>query len=216
MADEGRVPPYLRITAQYKSEHGDDSSIPPGWDENPTTWPKRIVLAVLALIGLTVAFYLALFQMSALYFTWLNLDVVEHVWDPFFNSYEVLDYLHWPDAIPGILAYGGELALNFVGDKNRWHTAPWAVITFGLIIFPAAGMSVVLLMIQALAVGSWCSLCIVSAVVSFVICGLGADEVLATLQHLKRVRDSGGSLIRALWGEGLKGLLPITSRNKEG
>ena len=203
------------MAAQHRTDHGDDSSIPPGWDENPTTWPKRIVLAVLALIGLVVALYLSLFQVSALYFPDLQINVVESVWDPFFDSYEVLDFLHWPDAIPGILAYGGELVLNFVGDRNRWRTAPWTVIAFGLIIFPAAGISTVLLMAQPIFVDSWCTLCIVSAVVSFVICSLGADEVLATLQYLKRVRESGGSLMQALWGEGFKGLLPIPLRKKE-
>lgn len=173
------------------------------------------MLAGLAFIGFVVALYLALFQVSVLYFPNLQINVVGSVWDPFFDSYKVLDFLHWPDAIPGILAYGGELALNFAGDRNRWYTAPWTVISFGLIIFPAAAVSVVLLMVQPIFVGSWCTLCVVSALVSFVICGLGADEVLATLQYLKRVRDSGDSLIRALWGEGLRGLAPITSREKE-
>ena len=225
------VPPYLRVTAQHKGRPataGGDQSIPPGWDDNPTTWPKRIVLAGLALIGFAAALYLALFQVSALYFQDLHINIVQRAWDPFFEhtvngmdrihqpgSRDVLDYLRWPDAIPGILAYGGEMVLNFIGDRNRWHTAPWAVIAFGLIIFPAAAVSTVLLMVQPIFVDGWCTLCIVSALVSFVICGLGADEVLATLQHLKRVRDSGGSLIRALWGEGFKGLLPIPLRKRE-
>ena len=190
-------------------------SVPPGWDENPTAWPKRIVLAVLGLAGFAIALYLSLFQLSALYFPQLGLDVVESVWDPFFNSHKVLDYLRWPDAIPGVLGYGAEVVLNFVGDKNRWRTAPWVVIAFGLIIFPAAGISVVLMMVQPLAVGAWCTLCLASAVLSFVICGLGADEVLATLQHLKRVRDSGGSVWQAFWGPGLKYLLPIPLRKGE-
>lgn len=208
--DEGQVPPYLRLTESY-----DHRSVPPGWDENPTTWPKRLVLAGLGLIGFAIALYLGLFQLSALYFPQLQLGVVESVWDPFFNSYKVLDYLRWPDAIPGVFAYGAEVVLNFVGDKDRWRTAPWTVIAFGLIIFPAAAISVVLLMVQPLAVGAWCTLCIGSAIISFLICGLGADEVLATIQHLKRVRDSGGSVRRAFWGEGLKALVPIPLRKEE-
>lgn len=71
-------------------------------------------------------------------------------------------------------------------------------------------------MVQPLAVDAWCTLCLASAIVSFVICGLGADEMLATLQHLKRVGDSGGSVWRALWGEELEGLLPISVPKKEG
>lgn len=207
---ENRVPPGLRVT----DSTGDDyaSSIPPGWDENPTAWPKRLALAALALAGLAAAFYLALFQLSVLYFPSFHLGFVESVWDPFFDSREVLDYLKWPDAVPGVLAYGGEVVLNFAGDKNRWRTAPWVVIAFSLIIFPGAAVSIVLMAIQPVFVGTWCSLCLVSAFVSFIICGLGADEALATLQHLKRVRDSGGSVTRALWGDGLKGLVPIPLR----
>ena len=210
MSGDGiRVPPEMRHTAF------DQRPIPTGWEDNPTTWPKRIVLATLALLGFAVALYLALFQVSALYFPDLPINVVGSVWDPFFDSYEVLDFLKWPDAIPGVLAYGAEVVLNFLGDKYRWRTAPWTVIAFGLIIFPAAAVSTVLLMVQPIFVGSWCTLCIASALLSFVICGLGADEVLATLQHLKRVRDSGGSLKRALWGGGLEGLLPIPLRKRE-
>ena len=207
---ENRVPPELRVTDS--ADDSDDGSIPPGWDENPTTWPKRLVLAGLAFIGFAAALYLALFQISVLYFPSFHLGFVQSVWDPFFDSSEVLDYLKWPDAIPGVLAYGGEVVLNFVGDKNRWRTAPWAVIAFSLIIFPGAAVSIVLMAIQPVFVGTWCSLCLVSAFVSFVICGLGADEALATLQYLKRIRDSGGSLTRALWGEGLKGLLPVRTK----
>jgi Vitamin K epoxide reductase family len=207
--DESRIPPEMRHAAF------DQRPIPTGWYENPTTWPKRIVLALLALVGFAVALYLSLFQVSALYFPDLQINLLGSVWDPFFDSYEVLDFLHWPDAIPGVLAYGAEVVLNILGDKYRWRTAPWTVIAFGLIIFPAAAVSTVLLIVQPIFVDSWCTLCIVSALVSFVICGLGADEVLATLQHLKRVRDSGGSLKRALWGEGLKGLLSVLSRKRE-
>jgi hypothetical protein len=205
----------IRILPEVRHTAFDQSPVPTGWDENPTAWPKRIVLAGLALVGFGVALYLSLFQLSVLYFPDLQFDAVGSVWDPFFDSYEVLDFLKWPDAVPGVLAYGAEVVLNFLGDEYRWRTAPWTVIAFGLIIFPAAAVSTVLLMVQPIFVDSWCTLCIVSALVSFAICGLGADEVLATLQYLKRVRDSGGSPKRALWGDGLEGLLPVPSRKRK-
>ena len=111
MSGDGiRVPPEMRHTAF------DQRPIPTGWEDNPTTWPKRIVLATLALLGFAVALYLALFQVSVLYFPDLQINVVGRVWDPFFDSYEVLDFLKWPDAIPGVLAYGAEVVLNFLGD----------------------------------------------------------------------------------------------------
>lgn len=49
-------------------------AVPPGWSENPTAWPKRIRLLVIALVGFLVAGYLTLYQ----------LDVFSGVWDPFF------------------------------------------------------------------------------------------------------------------------------------
>jgi hypothetical protein len=198
--DEGRVPPYLRLTESY-----DHRSVPPGWDENPTAWPKRIGLAGLASVGFIIALYLSLFQ----------LGLIESVWDPFFESPKVLEHLGWPDAIPGVLAYGGEVVLSLVGDKNRWRTAPWTVIAFGMIIFPGAAVSTVLMMAQPLAVDAWCTLCLVSALISFIICGWGADEPLAALQHLKRVKNSGGSVWRAFWGPGAKVLLPMPLRRGE-
>ena len=66
------VPPALR----HESGGVDPRSIPPGWDENPTNWPKRIGLAVLALLGFLVAGYLLLYQ----------LEIFKSVWDPFFDS----------------------------------------------------------------------------------------------------------------------------------
>ena len=57
-----------------------DSSIPPGFDKNPTAWPRRIVLAGLAFTGFCVSVYLALFQ----------IEVIQSVWDPFFRSPKVL------------------------------------------------------------------------------------------------------------------------------
>ena len=205
MPGEYRLPPELRL-AEGREATGSDHSIPQGWDENPTNWGKRLGLAGLAFVGFSIAVYLSLFQ----------LGVVGSVWDPFFQSHLVLEYLGWPDAIPGVLGYGAEIFFSLIGDKNRWRTAPWTVLAFGLIIFPAAGISVVLMIVQPLAVNAWCTLCLASAFISFVICGWGADEVLATLQHLKRVKNAGGSMWQALWGLGPEYLAPIPLRKGEG
>ncbi len=77
---------------------------------------------------------------------------------------------------------------------------PWTAILFGIVIFSGAVVSVLLMMVQPLFANAWCTLCLSSAVISLVICGWAADEPLAALQHLKRVRASGGSVWRALWG----------------
>ena len=167
-----------------------DSSIPPGFDKNPTAWPRRIVLAALAFAGFCVSVYLTLFQ----------IEVLQSVWDPFFQSPKVLEYLGIPDAALGALAYGTEFVLTFIGGRSRWRTAPWTVLAFGLVIVNGALVSVLLIGMQAFLVDAWCTLCLGSAGISFAIFALGVEEPLAGLKHLKRVRDDGGSVWKALWG----------------
>ncbi len=167
-----------------------DHSRPPGFDENPTAWPRRLLLMALALAGLFVSVYLTLFQVG----------VIGGVWDPFFRSEAVLTYLGVPDASLGALAYATEVVLLSVGGRERWRTMPWTVLALGVVILSGAIVSVLLILMQAFLVGAWCALCLVSAAVSLAIFGLGYDEPLAGLRHLNRVRGSGGSAWRALWG----------------
>jgi hypothetical protein len=167
------------------------ATTPPGWDENPTAWPKRGRLAAPAFAGLCVAGYLTLYQ----------LGVLSTVWDPFFGrgSIAVLEWTRpLPDAALGVLAYAAELALTFIGGEDRWRTGPWTVIALGAVIVSGAITSVALMIVQPVAVGHWCSLCLVSAALSLVILPLGIDEPLAGLQHLARARASGRSAWRAL------------------
>ncbi len=173
------------------------SSIPPGWEENPTAWSKRVSLAARASVGLCVAAYLTLFQ----------LGVLPTVWDPFFESgsREVLTSafsrsLPVPDASLGAMAYLVEILLCFIGGADRWRTMPWAGIALGLVVGSGFVVSVFLMIEQPVVVGAWCTLCLVSAFVSLTVVGPGMAELLASLQHLLRVRSSGGSAWRALLG----------------
>jgi hypothetical protein len=167
-----------------------DYAIPPGFDKNPTAWPRRIFLVSLAFAGLCVSVYLALFQIG----------VLQSVWDPFFQSPRVLEYLGIPDAALGAMAYGTEIVLSLIGGRTRWRTAPWTVLAFGFVIVSAALVSGLLIFMQAVLVGVWCTLCLVSAAISFAIFGFGVEEPLAGLRYLKQVRSSGGSAWSALWG----------------
>ena len=185
---ENRVPPGLRIT--NSTSGSGDSSIPPGFDKNPTAWPRRILLADIAFAGFCVSVYLALFQIK----------VLGSVWDPFFQSPKVLEYLGIPDAALGAMAYGTEVVITFIGGRNRWRTAPWTVLAFGFVICSGVLVSVLLIAMQAFLVGAWCSLCLTSAAISFAIFALGVEEPIAGLKHLKRVRDEGDSVWKAFWG----------------
>jgi hypothetical protein len=91
---------------------------PPGWDENPTAWPKRLRIAALAFAGLCVSTYLTLYQ----------LRFVAGVWEPFFGdgSRAVLGWTHpFPDAALGVLAYsviaGGLLVALAMVPRRGQH-----------------------------------------------------------------------------------------------
>jgi hypothetical protein len=56
-----------------------------------------------------------------------------------------------------------------------------------------------LVIAQPVILSAWCSLCLVSAILSLVLIGPAMDEVLASLQYLRRVHEHHGSLWTALW-----------------
>jgi hypothetical protein len=178
-----------------------DSEIPPGWTYNPATWRQRLPIAVLAAIGFVIALYLALFQ-------WRVFDTV---WEPFFGddsrrilretwiSQESLAYLGMPDAFLGALGYLADAVAAVIGGTRRWRTMPWLVVLFGIFVGPLGAVSVLLVIAQPI-LGGWCTLCLITAVISVVMIGPAMDEVLASLQHLKREHMAGRSLWRTFWG----------------
>ena len=175
-------------TAQY---------VPPGWSYNPSAWSERLPIVGVALIGVAIATYLTLYQ----------LRVVSTVWEPFFGTgsevilnSSVSRVLPIPDAALGALGYLLDVITGVIGGRKRWRTMPWIVIVFGLAVGPLGGASVVLVILQPLFYDSWCTLCLVSAVISVAMIGPALDEFLASLQYLKRERDRGHALWRAFWG----------------
>ena len=172
-------------------------NIPSGWDYNPASWQQRIPIIVLALVGFFIAFYLALYQ-------WKILDTV---WEPFFGdgSITILNssishILPIPDAALGAFGYLLDAVAGIVGGTRRWRSMPWIVILFGLAVGPLGLVSLLLVVFQPVLFDSWCTLCLLSAVISVVMIGPAMDEVLASLQYLKRVKKSGISLWKAFWG----------------
>ena len=57
-----------------------------------------------------------------------------------------------------------------------------------------------LVIFQPVLFDAWCTLCLSSALVSVLMIGPAADEVLASLQYLKREHVNGRSVWRAFWG----------------
>jgi len=170
---------------------------PPGWSVNPSSWRQRLPIVGLALAGTAIALYLALYQWG----------VLGWVWEPFFGdgSARILDswvskVLPIPDAALGAAGYLLDAATGAIGGHARWKTMPWVVILFGVAVGPLGAVSVLLVVLQPVLFEAWCTLCLASAVVSIAMIGPALDEVLASLQHLARVRRAGGDVWRAFWG----------------
>lgn len=135
--------------------------------------------------------------------------LIGDVWDPFFGdqSKHVLDsqvserMRRWfgvPDAAFGALAYLGDLVFGLAGSTRRWQYRPWMVVLFGLDVIPLGLVSAVLVVLQGTVVGAWCTLCLVTAVISLLLVVLAYDEVWSSLLYLRRVRQSTHST-RAMW-----------------
>jgi uncharacterized membrane protein len=196
MADD---PPVQSIGVPLPGQNPDDSDdgIPPGWDYNPATWSQRLPIVGLAVVGVGIATWLSLFQ----------LGVIQTIWEPFFGdgSRKVLEsdlsrVLPVPDALLGAAGYFVDAVAGVIGGTKRWRTMPWIVVVFGLAVGPLGAVSIALVMSQPLVVGAWCTLCLASAVISLAMIGPAMDEMLASLQYMKRVKESGRPFWRHFWG----------------
>lgn len=152
-----------------------------------------------SLVGVGIATYLTLYQ----------LDIITTVWEPFFGddsevilNSSVSEALPIPDAALGALGYLADAVGGVVGRRNRWRTMPWIVVFFGMAIGPIGAVSIMLTIFQPVLYDSWCTLCLASAVISLVMIGPAIDEVLATLQFLKREKQRAHSLWHAFWHGG--------------
>ena len=175
----------------------DQRSVPPGWTYNPSAWSQRLPIAALALVGCGVATYLALYQWR----------IVPEVWEPFFGegSRVILNsgisrVLPIPDAALGALSYLLDAITGVIGGRDRWRTMPWIVVLFGLLIGPLGAVSLMLVIFQPVLYGAWCTLCLASAAISLLMIGPAMDELLASLQVLRRAHRRGDSVWRTFWG----------------
>ena len=175
----------------------DKQQIPPGWEYNPSGWSQRWPIIVLALVGFGIAMYLALYQWG----------VFPTVWEPFFGDgserilhSSVSRLLPVPDAFLGALGYLLDIVTGIIGGRERWRQRPWLVILFGLFVGPFGAASVTLVILQPVLFHAWCTLCLTSAFISLNMIGPAMDELLASLQYLKREHTQGRSVWHAFWG----------------
>lgn len=177
---------------------------PPNLDYNPSSWPQRVPICLMAAVGFVVAAYMALYQWR----------LIGGVWDPVFGeqTHTVLDsetseamrrWMLVPDAAFGALAYLGDALFGLAGSTRRWQYRPWMVIIFGIDVIPLGIVSVVLVVMQGAVVGAWCFLCLMTALISIVLILFAYDEVWTTILYLRRVWKRTGSwskLWRTFWG----------------
>ena len=191
------------------------SRIPPGWRKNPAAWRERLPIVGLALVGFAIATYLTLFQY----------EVVDTVWEPFFGdgSRTVLtsrlsNVLPVSDAALGAAGYLLDAVTGVIGGKGRWRTMPWIVVVFGVAVGPLGAISILLVIAQPVLYGSFCTLCLASAVISLAMIGPAMDEVLASLQEMRRVHLAGGDVWRAFWGLSVEegSTIPATTGGGDG
>ncbi len=174
------------------------NNIPPAWSYNPSAWPQRIPLLIIAGCGFLIALYLGLYQ----------LNVFSNVWEPFFGggtnkvlTSSVSRSLPIPDGILGALGYLMDLVTGVIGKEKRWKTKPWIVIIFGFAVGPLGMVSILLVIVQPVLLQTWCTLCLASALISILMISPAMDELLASLQYLQRVKKSGKSMWKAFWGD---------------
>lgn len=172
---------------------------PPGWSVNPSARRERAPILALSVAGLLISSYLALYQWG----------VFRSVWDPFFDDgsrvvlhSSLAKSLPFPDAALGAAGYLFESVLELIGGSDRWRAMPWTVALFSLSAGGFAIGSLVLVVMQPVAFGHWCTLCLASAAISLTIVGPASDEFRATLGHLRREARQGRPVLRTFWGAG--------------
>lgn len=162
--------------------------VPPGWSYNPSTWQQRLPTIALGLVSFLAAHYMAAYQLGHL----------SSVWDPFFRpgTEGVLTSnvsKAWPisDAGLGAMIYLIETLSGLMGDERRWRTMPWMVAMFGFAVVPLGVVSVTLMIMQPVMVGTWCTLCLATAAFMIVMIPLSLDEVVAMGQFLVQKKREG-------------------------
>ena len=172
--------------------------IPPGWSYNPSSWQQRIPIIFFGMVGWFVARYLCAYQ----------LHYIDYVWSPIGGGTEkvitsmVARNFPVPDAGLGALAYSLEAIMGAKGGVRRWHTMPWLVVAFGILVVPLGFTSIVLVMLQPIVVGAWCGLCLIIACCMLIMLALTIDEVVLVCQYIKHeMRDAK----RGFWNVLIKG-----------
>ena len=172
-------------------------TIPKGWEYSPSDWFQRLPVIILAVVGLLISRYLTAYQ----------LESIPGVWEPFFGpspnaepgqngteaiiTSSVSEAWPVPDAGVGAVTYALEIVVGLIGSSRRWRTMPWLVVLFGIMIVPLGAISIFFIVIQPIAIGTYCTLCLVAALAMLWQIPFSLDELVATYQFLRRRHRAG-------------------------
>jgi uncharacterized membrane protein len=180
-----------------------DAAVPP-YSYNPSAWSQRIPICLLAFVAAAISTHLSMFQWG----------LIDSAWDPLFGdgtekvlksstAKKMYGFIGIHDAALGVLAYLGDALLGFAGSTRRWQYRPWLVILFGIDVIPLGIVSSVLVLMQAFVIGSWCTLCLVTAALSLILVYWAWDEVRVSVTYLAIVwkqNRSFGVFWKVFWG----------------
>ncbi len=182
----------------------DRSDLPPGWSYSPSTYLQRLPIIALGLFGFLIARVLTAYQLGH----------IDGIWEPFFAGKAALNGTEtiitsdvskaWPvpDAGLGAVAYVFEVLMGVMGDRRRWRTMPWMVALFGVVVVPLGVVSIYFIIIQPIVIGTWCSLCLLTALAMLVMIPLSLDELVAMGQFLIQSRRRGEPFWRTFFRGG--------------
>lgn len=197
--------------------------VPPGWAYTPSSWLQRMPIGVLALIGFLIARVLGAYQLGH----------IDTVWEPFFaGSGEMKGVMNgtetiitsdvskaWPiaDGALGAIVYTLELAMTWMGGKDRWRTMPWMVLGLGILILPLGIVSIYFIIIQPIVIGTWCTLCLIAALAMAVMIPYSLNEFVAMGQFMVDSHRKGKPFWRTFWtGDAMEGGSADTSKGLVG
>jgi len=193
--------------------------VPPGWAYTPASWLQRMPIGVLALIGFLIARVLGAYQLGH----------IDSVWEPFFagsgdmkgvmNGTETIITSDmskaWPiaDGALGGIVYMLELVMVWMAGKTRWRTMPWMILALAILILPLGVVSIYFVIIQPIAIGTWCTLCLIAALAMAVMIPYSLNEFVAMGQFLAWSRKQGMPFWRTFWeGDAMDGGSVDTSK----
>lgn len=186
----------------------DDGDIPPGWTYCPSSYVQRLPIIALGVVGFLLSRILSAYQLGH----------VDGIWEPFFSSPSALNGSEFivtsdvskawpvPDGGLGAMSYMFEILMGVMGSRKRWRTMPWMVALFGIVVGPLGVISIYFIIIQPIAIGTYCTICLAAAAAMLIMIPFSLDEIVAMVQFMVWNTRRGRPFWRAFFrGDALPG-----------